>query len=77
MLFHKEFYETDEMKEQCELYLEKKAPMSKKDEKYVCDKVFDIISKLSELDADIDEASETWTVSRMSKIDLTIMRLAY
>ena len=77
MLFHKEFYETDEMKEQCELYLEKKAPMSKKDEKYVCDKVFDIISKLSELYADIDEASETWTVSRMSKIDLTIMRLAY
>jgi N utilization substance protein B len=77
MLFHKEFYDIEEMKEQCELYLEKKSPMSEKDEKYVCDRVFDIISKLDELDADIEEASESWTISRMSKIDLSIMRLAY
>lgn len=77
MLFHKEFYDIEEMKEQCQLYLEKKAPMSEKDEKYVCDRVFDIISKLEELDADIEEASESWTISRMSKIDLSIMRLAY
>ena len=77
ILFHKEFYDVSEMKEQCQLYLEKIAPMSEKDEDYVCDRVFDIISKLDEIDSDIDEASESWKVSRMSKIDLTIMRLAY
>lgn len=77
MLFHKEFHDTDEMKEQFALYLEKKAPMSEKDEKYVCDRVFDIISKLEELDSDIEEASDSWKVSRMSKIDLSIIRLAY
>lgn len=77
MLFHKEFHEIDEMKEQCELYFEKKAPMNEKDEKYVCDRVFDIISKLSEIDADIDEVAEGWNISRMSKIDLSLIRLAY
>lgn len=77
MLFHKEFYDVEEMKEQCQLYIEKVAPMSEKDEKYVCDKVFAVIDKLDEIDGDIDEAAEGWTVSRMSKIDLTIMRLAY
>lgn len=77
MLFHKEFHDIDEMKEQFELYFEKKAPMSEKDETYVSERVYDIISKLNEIDSDIEEASESWTVSRMSKIDLSIMRLAY
>ena len=77
MLFHKEFYDISEMEEQCRLYIEKLAPMSEKDEKYICGRVFDIISKIDEIDKDIDEASEGWKISRMSKIDLTIMRLAY
>ena len=77
MLFHKEFHDIDEMKEQFEFYFEKKAPMSEKDETYVSERVYDILSKLNEIDSDIEEASESWTVSRMSKIDLSIMRLAY
>ena len=77
MLFHKEFHDIEEMKEQFELYFEKKAPMSEKDETYVSERVYDILSKLNEIDSDIEEASESWTVSRMSKIDLSIMRLAY
>ena len=77
LLFHKEFHEIEEMKEQCQLYIEKIAPMSEKDEKYVCDRVFSVIEKFDEIDKDIDEAAEGWSVSRMSKIDLSIMRLAY
>lgn len=77
MLFHKEFYDVEDMKEQCQLYIEKIAPMTEKDEDYVCTRVFNVIEKLDEIDKDIDEVAEGWTVSRMSKIDLTIMRLAY
>ncbi len=77
LLFHKEFYDVEDMKEQCELYIEKIAPMDEKDETYVCERVFNVIEKLEEIDKDIDEAAEGWTVSRMSKIDLSIMRLAY
>ena len=77
MLFHKEFHDTDELQEQIELYFEKKASILEKDSSYISDRVFDIISKLNDIDADINEAAEGWDVSRMSKIDLTIMRLAY
>ena len=77
MLFHKEFHDIEEMDEQFQLYFEKKAPMSEKDETYVSERVYDVISKLNEIDSDIEEASESWTISRMSKIDLSIMRLAY
>ena len=77
MLFHKEFHDTDELQEQIELYFEKKASISEKDSSYISDRVFEIISKLNDIDADINEAAEGWDVSRMSKIDLTIMRLAY
>lgn len=77
MLFHKEFHDIEEMKEQCELYAEKLESMKEKDEKYICDRVFKVIEKLDELDKDIDEAAEGWSVSRMSRIDLSIMRLAY
>ena len=77
MLFHKEFYEMEEMKEQCELYIEKISPLSEKDEKYVCDRVFDIMDKLADIDTDIDDATEGWNLSRMSKVDLSIIRLAY
>ena len=77
MLFHKEFHDTDELQEQIELYFVMKASFSEKDSSYISDRVFDIISKLNDIDADINEAAEGWDVSRMSKIDLTIMRLAY
>ncbi len=77
MLFHKEFYEMEEMKEQCELYIEKLEPLSEKDKDYVCGKVFNIMDKLSEIDADIEEATEGWNLSRMGKVELSIIRLAY
>ena len=67
----------EEMKEQCELYIEKLEPLSEKDKDYVCGKVFNIMDKLSEIDADIEEATEGWNLSRMGKVELSIIRLAY
>lgn len=77
MLFHKEFYEMEEMKEQCQLYIEKLEPLSEKDKEYVCGRVFDIMDKLSEIDTDIEEATEGWNLSRMGKVELSLIRLAY
>ncbi len=34
-------------------------------------------SKIEEIDQAINEVSEGWKTGRMSKVDLTIMRLAY
>lgn len=77
MLFHKEFYEMEEMKEQCELYIEKLEPLSEKDKNYVTDKVFDVMGKLEDIDADIEAATEGWNLSRMGKVELSLIRLAY
>ena len=77
MLFHKEFYEMEEMKEQCELYIEKLEPLSDKDKSYVTDKVFAIMGKLEEIDGDIEAATEGWNLSRMGKVELSLIRLAY
>ncbi|MBQ7677542.1 MAG: transcription antitermination factor NusB [Lachnospiraceae bacterium] len=46
------------------------------DRDYVTRKVADITERTAELDASIDEAAEGWTTVRMSKVDLTLLRLA-
>ena len=77
MLFHKEFHEECEMEEQYIFYKNAVASMSEEDSQYVHDKVFKIIEKLEDIDNAIDGVSIDWNVKRMSKVDLTIMRLAY
>lgn len=77
MLFHKEFHEECEMEEQYKFYKNAVASMTDEDSEYVHNKVFCIIEKLEEIDNAIDAVSIDWNVKRMSKVDLTIMRLAY
>ena len=76
-LFFKEFHELSEMEEQYVLYREVVASMTDKESEYVHNKVFDIISHLPQIDEAIEKVSEGWNVFRMSKVDLTIIRLAY
>ena len=77
MLFHKEFHDMEEMEEQYILFREVMVPMDEMDSEYVHNKVFSIINIIDELDADINGASVDWPIERMSKVDLTILRLAY
>lgn len=77
MLFRKEFHEEALMEEQFVLFKESTANLTEEDSEYVHSKVFDIISRLEEIDNAIEEASDDWSVDRMAKADLTILRLAY
>ena len=77
MLFHKEFHEYSELEEQYRLYVEGISIMNEEDTEYIQGRVFDIISKIKEIDAAINEASEDWSTDRMGKVDLTILRLAF
>ena len=77
MLFHKEFHEECEMEEIYIFYKNAVAAMSGEESQYVHDKAFKIIEKLEDIDNAIDGVSIDWNVKRMSKVDLTIMRLAY
>ncbi len=77
MLFHKEFHDDAALEEQYNLFMDTLEDMSEENKEYVHSRVFDIISKLSDIDKSIEEVSEGWNLSRMGKVDLTIIRLAY
>ena len=50
--------------------------IKEEDREYIYRRLMDILSKLDEIDTKIDSVAEGWKISRMSKVDLTIIRLA-
>ncbi len=49
---------------------------NKSDKAYIARVLDGVLSHLEELDAEIQAASPRWNVSRMPKVDLTVLRLA-
>ena len=77
MLFRREFFKTEEeFKEQMELYLGELAPMSEEDRAYMKEKTEAIYGMVPQLDESLNEVAKGWKTGRMSKVDLTILRLA-
>jgi len=76
MLFRVEFHEENEMPEQLDLFGEEVENMTEEDSAYINHKCNDIIAKIPEIDAAINESTTGWKTSRMSKVDLSIIRLA-
>ena len=76
MLFRVEFHEEADMTEQLDLFGEEVENVTEEDSVYINHKCNDIISKITEIDAAINESTTGWKTSRMSKVDLTIIRLA-
>lgn len=76
MLFRVEFHEMDEMSEQISMFEEAVEQCSEKDKEYISNKVNNIVAKLEEIDAAVNEVSEGWKTRRMGKVDLTLIRLA-
>ena len=92
LLFCADFYPTDEMQEQVDVYFtepkeEDDVPsgigdiihnpmLDTFDGGYVKSKVEKILDVLPELDKAIDGVAQGWTTRRMGKVELTILRLA-
>ena len=76
MLFIVEFHERDDIKEQAQAYVEKIEDCPKKAAQYMLQRFENIVDKFEELDTIISDVSVGWKIERMSKIDLTILRLA-
>lgn len=76
LLFLREFNPSEEMPDQIRMYfefLEELAPIS---EAYMQNKYEKILEHLDEIDGTLNLASSGWKVSRMSKVDVNILRLA-
>lgn len=76
VLFRRFYYNSEEMSEQTELYLDNvEKPLTDADKQEIRDRVADIVAKLPEIDALISSRAVKWSVERMSHVDLTILRL--
>lgn len=76
MLFRRDFYETEELKEQMELYLTELEKPSEKDLAYLERKFQMVLEHMEELDEKISDVATGWKLNRMGKVELTILRLA-
>ena len=76
MLFRVEFHEEAELTEQLELLSNELENVTEEDSAYINQKCNDIIAKISEIDAAINESTTGWKTTRMGKVDLSIIRLA-
>lgn len=76
LLFRIEFNDEEEMPEQMALFFEEKEPMEDSLKEEISRKYTAVLERKEELDAMLNEKATGWTVSRMGKVDLTIMRLA-
>ena len=76
-IFRAEFNTMEEMPQQEEFFFEDyELELSKKDADYISTKSNRILEKLDEIDSMINTKAKGWTTERMSKVDLTILRLA-
>ena len=62
---------------QYDLFWEETPEVSEEDRKFISNRVDAIAEKIAEIDEAINKAAVKWTTDRMSKVDLTILRLAY
>lgn len=76
LLFRIEFHEEEDLLEQMNLFEEEFEGLKEKDVEYIKSKCQRIYSHLEEIDNAINEKSTGWKTSRMSKMDLSILRLA-
>ena len=79
LLFRVEFNTPEEMDEQVSMYVDEMKevePLSEKDEEYIVGKYKKIADRIEEIDGILNEASQAWKTSRMSRVDLTVLRLA-
>lgn len=80
LLFRAEFNDVSEMPEQMQFFfnvdVDEDTNIMDKDRDYIIDREGKILEKLSEIDKAISEKAVGWTIDRMGKVDLAIIRLA-
>lgn len=77
VLFRVEFNPMEEMDEQCRLFLEHEdMDISEADGELITARFNAVHDRLEEIDSMINEKTKGWTIERMGKVDLAIIRLA-
>ena len=77
ILFRADFNGADNMREQVEDFFENEDIFTAAEKDAVSDKVLAICGMIPEIDSALEEKSVGWKTKRMTKVDLTVLRLAY
>ena len=78
-----QFQEDEDLQKQYRLYMENLEQLGEikeikeKDKEYIINRVTDIVSRIDDIDKEIDKVAVSWKTDRMAKADLNILRLAY
>ena len=75
MLFQVEFHDKESLRTQIEIYLEDLEMADEKDKRELRDKFNELVENLEDIDAKIEEKANGWTINRIAKSELTILRL--
>jgi len=70
------FINQEETDERIELYFEQHSHIKEEDKKYITEELKAVLSKLETIDELISQHSKKWKIERMSRVDLSILRLA-
>ena len=76
LLFRVEFNDAADMPEQVALYMEDLPMAGEQDRRYIEKKYELVMEHLEKIDEMLNEAATGWKVSRMGKVELTILRQA-
>ena len=77
LLFRVEFNHKDDMPEQIQLFFQQNdEQVSEKKQEEITQKYEKIVERLEEIDEIIEQTANGWTIGRMGKVDLAILRLA-
>lgn len=76
LLFMTEFNSQEEMTEQVSFYFDGLEELGDKDKDYMRGKYAHVLEHLGEIDEMLDGISKGWKTKRMSRVDLTALRLA-
>jgi len=76
MLFRKEFHDNKDLMEQMEIYLSEIDRPTVEEYAYITSRFKAILEKLDEIDGKISDVASGWTLNRIGKVELTILRLA-
>ncbi len=77
LLFRAEFNTPDEMPEQEKLFFESgDLTVTPEDQAYITEKVGKILTEIPAMDEKLEKAIEGWSLNRIGKVELTILRLA-
>ena len=77
LLFMTQFNEEGEMPEQISLYCDGLEELTEEEQTSMKQKYDHILEHLEEIDQELNEYSQGWKTSRMNRVDLTALRLAY